>query len=359
MITDYSKFRMVNRLNYFAFDWDDNILHMPTKIQMDKIVEGKWIPIEITPAEFAKYRNDSKYRIRNNNPIESFIEFKDIGPRGEQAFIKDVIYAVDNGHKGTSWDDYIRCLTEASLFAIITARGHEYDTIKQGPKYIIDNCLTKEQQDIMYQNCLEYASIFEKGKEFHRKKGKFSDNELIKLYLESCRYYGVGAPYSESFKNDFGVAENTPIEECKQIALGRFIEICNTYGKNANLGVSIGFSDDDKKNVESIKKYFEEKSNTHINLRFSVFDTSTKDVNRTKFIKGIKEDMGSDLGNRQANLLRFDSFNSQANTLTNSTNDFTGFNNAQKVKIASKLYKNILLKKSRKAKNKVKKKRDE
>ena len=181
----------------------------------------------------------------------------------------------------------------------------------------------------------------------------------IRLYIpfvQLAKKFGI---LISSFKNDFGVAENTPIEECKQIALGRFIEICNTYGKNANLGVSIGFSDDDKKNVESIKKYFEEKSNTHINLRFSVFDTSTKDVNRTKFIKGIKEDMGSDLGNRQANLLRFDSFNSQANTLTNSTNDFTGFNNAQKVKIASKLYKNILLKKSRKAKNKVKKKRDE
>lgn len=355
MIRDYSKFRISRKLKYYAFDWDDNILHMPTKIQMDKITEGNWLPIEVTPSEFAKYRGNSEYRIRNNNPLEAFVEFKDIGPRGDKAFIEDSIYAIKNGHIGPSWDDYIHCLTEASLFAIITARGHEYPTLKEGVKYVIDNCMTKEQQDIMYQNCLEYASVFEKGKEYIRKKGKFSDNELIKLYLNCCKYYGVGVPYSNSFKNDFELKSDLPIEECKQMALGRFIDICNEYGINANLGVSIGFSDDDKKNVESIKKYFEEKSNKHINLRFSVFDTSSKEINRTKFAKGIKEDMGPDLGNRQSNLLRFDSFNSQARTLTNSSNDFTGYDTNQKVKIASNLYKKTLTKKVKKTKKKLKK----
>lgn len=355
MIRDYSKFRITRKLKYYAFDWDDNILHMPTKIKMDKITEGIWNPLTVTPSEFAKYRGNPEYRIRNNNPLEAFIEFKDIGPRGNKAFVEDCMYAINNGDMAASWDDYILCLTEGSLFAIITARGHEYETIKNGVKYVINNCLTKEQQDMMYQNCLEYASVFEKGKVYTRKTGVFTDNELINTYLDCCKYYGVGVPYSNSFKEDFKVSVDIPIEECKQMALGRFIDICNEYGRNSNLGVSIGFSDDDKKNVESIKKYFEGKSNEHINLRFNVYDTSNKIVNRTKYTQGIKEDMGPDLGNRQANLLRFDSFNSQARTLTNSTNDFTGYNNAQKVKVASNLYKKTLNNKKRKA---VKKKKE-
>jgi hypothetical protein len=329
---------------------------MPTRIEMDKLSESKWNPISVTPSEFAKYRSDSSYRIRDNDPLKAFIEFKDFGPRGASAFVEDCIYAIKNKNQGPSWEQFIKCLTEASLFSIITARGHEYDTIKNGVKYVIDNCLTSEQKDLMYANCLVYSSLFETNKNYTRNNGKFTDNELIKVYLDCCKYYGVGAPYSESFAKEFKLKKDVPIEECKKIVLGRFIDICNEYGSNASLGVSIGFSDDDKKNVEAIKKYFEEKSNEHINLKFNVFDTSSSKINRTKYIKGIKEDMGSNLANNQANLLRFDSFNSQSRTLQNSTNDFTGYNNQQMTKVATNLYKKNFKKKLRKAKNKKDKK---
>jgi hypothetical protein len=35
-------------LLYYAFDWDDNILVMPTKIHMEKRVGDRWIPTTVS-----------------------------------------------------------------------------------------------------------------------------------------------------------------------------------------------------------------------------------------------------------------------------------------------------------------------
>ena len=84
-------------LHYYALDWDDNILHMPTKILMDKKVGEEWAPTEVSTAQFAEVRNDQEnYRIRNNNPIEAFSEFRDTGIRGDNAFLEDVLFFNSN-----------------------------------------------------------------------------------------------------------------------------------------------------------------------------------------------------------------------------------------------------------------------
>ena len=78
-------------LHYWAFDWDDNILHMPTTILMEQKVSDKWLPVEVSTAEFAKVRNDKEnYRLRNDDPTLAFSQFKDTGPRGKSAFLEDV-----------------------------------------------------------------------------------------------------------------------------------------------------------------------------------------------------------------------------------------------------------------------------
>ena len=360
-LSRYDRFFKLNKLSYFAFDWDDNILHMPTKIQMDRLSEGIWRPVAVSPSEFAIVRTDSEYRIRDNDPMKAFIEFKDFGPRGDNSFVEDTKYAIDNQKYGPSWNTFIKCLIEGSIFAIITARGHEYDTLRKGVEYIINNCLSENEQNKMYNNCLEFASIFESNRKFERIEKIFTKNELIDTYLNCCKYYGVGLPFSKSFAEEFNIDPSKPekLEESKQIALGKFIDICNEYGKFANLKVSIGFSDDDKRNVEHIKNYFEKKSSNHINLKLNVFDTSDRNNGvRTKYVNGaIVEYMGAELGNKEASLLRFDGFNSQSRTLQNSTNDFTGYNMQQQAKVANGLYKKDFKKKETKVVHRKKKKK--
>ena len=39
---------------YYIFDWDDNILHMPTKIRMEHLEDdGTWKPVEVSTSTFA------------------------------------------------------------------------------------------------------------------------------------------------------------------------------------------------------------------------------------------------------------------------------------------------------------------
>ena len=46
-------------LKYYIFDWDDNILHMPTKIRMEHLdpETGEWRPVEVSTSTFALVRS--------------------------------------------------------------------------------------------------------------------------------------------------------------------------------------------------------------------------------------------------------------------------------------------------------------
>jgi len=255
-------------LHYFAFDWDDNILHMPTKILMDKKVGEEWAPESVSTARFAEVRNDKEnWRLRNNNPTEAFSEFRDTGLRGENAFIEDVKTAMKENRLGPSWDAFIKCLSEGAIFAIITARGHEPYSLRTGVEYVIDQVLTKMPSlnpgfslaDEMFQQLKKYEYVFGLGmsNKDMQLKGIPSQNTLVMSYLDHCEFYGVS---SDSFAKEFGQASASNPEVAKEIALNFFIERCNEFGKNIGAkSVSVGFSDDDPKNVEHVRKFFKEK----------------------------------------------------------------------------------------------------
>jgi hypothetical protein len=247
-------------LHYWSFDWDDNILHMPTTILMDKKKGDDWEPVEVSTAEFAVVRNDKdNYRLRNNDPTIAFSQFRDSGPRGGRAFIEDVKKALSNGDLGPSWDKFMICLKEGAIFSIITARGHEPETMRNAVEYIIDNVLSEDEQYLLYNNCLKHVYIFGLETDFDRiPKGPTSKTKLINAYLDHCDFYGVS---SDSFRQEFGEGSAQNPEKAKEMALDRFIEKCNEYGKRVGAkSVSVGFSDDDPKNVDHVRTMFKEKS---------------------------------------------------------------------------------------------------
>ena len=43
----------------YSFDWDDNILNMPTHIHLEKMVGDEWIPVDVSTSEFAEMRQRS------------------------------------------------------------------------------------------------------------------------------------------------------------------------------------------------------------------------------------------------------------------------------------------------------------
>lgn len=240
-------------LLYYAFDWDDNILFMPTEIQMEKLVSDEWIPTKVSTAEFSEVRNDiDHWRIDYD---VAFIEFRDQGERGENAFIEDVKSAISQNKLGPAWNDFVECLSNGSIFAIITARGHESQPMRKGVEWIIDNVLSEENIYRMYNHLLRYSYIFGETNVEHERilRGQPSQNELVKSYLDSCEFVGVSSPSR-------GGSPDNP-EKAKEESLLDFISKVNDYAKRVGISAKVGFSDDDLKNVKHIEDLIDSLNN--------------------------------------------------------------------------------------------------
>lgn len=268
----------INYLLYYAFDWDDNILNMPTVIHLEKKEGDSWIPVDVSTAEFAIVRNDKEnYRMLNNSPDAAFSDFRDTGPSGDGIFVNDVKKAISNGKFGPAWSDFVECLSNGALFAIITARGHEGPTMRKGVEWIIDNVLTDENLYNMYNHLIKFSYLFGTlGEDFPRiLKGRPSENGLVMSYLDSCHFVGVSAPSR-------GGSPDNP-EKAKEDALMEFIhDVDEDVVKleqltNQRWVATIGFSDDDVKNAKHIEDLID-------NLNHETFQKVAKIV-----VKGTKD----------------------------------------------------------------------
>lgn len=238
-------------LKYYAFDWDDNIVHMPTEIML-KNDEGD--EVGMSTEDFAKYRSmvgkeNFDYK---GNTIVGFSDdpFRFFRTEGDKQFIIDAM----NAKVGPAFDDFREAINNGSIFAIITARGHNPETIKQGVyNYIVSNFNGIDKEELI-KNLKKYRSFV--GEE------EMDDDQLIKTYLELNRYHPV------SFGDVKGA---TNPEEAKIEAMESFVNYIKAMAgllqKKAYLkkdisnkfNPKIGFSDDDPKNVEVMKRHFENK----------------------------------------------------------------------------------------------------
>ena len=263
-------------LKYYMFDWDDNILHMPTSIYLEKNTGDEWVPHTVTTAEFAIIRNDTDtYRAPGGDWDKAFVEFHDQGDRGENAFLDDTRRAIDRVMKGEdspapSFEKFRLALSEGRLFAIITARAHGAAAIRRGVEYFIETVLTPEEKSSMLKQLHKYSLHFDGA------DAAASDEEVLDEYLSINRYQGVTSP---RFQEEMGIeikGAESP-EFAKQLAIQEFVShvLSLVDGKAGNLPVSVGFSDDDAHNVQSIERYLrEEISERHPDVKFVIYDTS-------------------------------------------------------------------------------------
>lgn len=247
-------------LKYYAFDWDDNIVTMPTRIM---VKDDNNEVIGMTTEDFAHYRNklgkeEFEY---NGHKIVGYDEdpFRNFRTEGDKAFLVDAMLA----KTGPAWSDFVECVNNGSIFSIITARGHNPKTIKEG----VYNYIISEFNGISKSELLKNLRKF---RNFTDEKD-LNDSQLIKSYLDLCRYYPVS----------FGTGAEANPEEEKVKALDEFVgyvrELSTKLHKKAflknkvsnNFVPTIGFSDDDLKNVETIKKHFEDKPDNIVQTYFT------------------------------------------------------------------------------------------
>ena len=233
---------------YYAFDWDDNIVTMPTKIIL-KDDQGR--EVGMSTEDFADYRTEIgkepfEYHDRT---IVGFADepFRYFGVKGNKQFIVDAMLA----KPGPAWADFVESINNGSIFSIVTARGHNPNVLKEGVyNYIVSNT-NGINSDELIKNLEKYRDLADKE--------EISKSEMIREYLDMCRFYPV----------TFGEGSATNPEEGKIKALKEFVkyvkDISNRIQKKAFLKnkinnyfvPKIGFSEDDLKNVEVVKKHFE------------------------------------------------------------------------------------------------------
>jgi len=249
----------------YSFDWDDNILNMPTHIHLEKKVGGEYVPVDVSTSEFAEMRHlvGTEYRLLNDNPLEAFADFRDY-----DAFMRDTQKAVRQGEFGPSFDKFKEALMYGNDFSIITARGQSPKALRDGTRLLIDLTFSDDEKRTMEDN-LRGTSIDQ--------------------YLSLQDYHPVS---SDEFKEKFGAeggAENPEI--AKTIALRDFVSRVVRAAKKLELnpeykGLSVGFSDDDLGNVKKAEEYISnELKKTYPSVRFLVYDTSDpKDTKKKRIV---------------------------------------------------------------------------
>jgi hypothetical protein len=228
-------------LKYYAFDWDDNIVYMPTNIMVLNDVNKE---IGMSTEDFAKYRHmigldDFNYK---DNRIVGYAEdpFRHFGVNGDKRFIIDSVLA----QPGPSWSDFVECINGGSIFSIITARGHKPSTIKEAVyNYIISNTNGINNQDLV-KNLKKYREFMDEE--------NMKNIELINSYLDLCQFYPV----------TYGKGSAANPEEEKVKALKKFVnyvtDLSHELNKKAYIKNDVknfflpfvGFSDDDLKNIK-------------------------------------------------------------------------------------------------------------
>ena len=272
---------------YYIFDWDDNILHMPTKIHLEeKGDDGRWHPVEVSTSVFAIVRTDSRYRLPPGGHEEAFKEFSDVVDvkSGDVSFIRDTkaaLQRIKEGEKpGPSFETLRKTLREGRIFAIVTARGHASETLREAVKLFIDEVLTDDERTSMMRSLRGYRWWLDKRTEFG------SDEEELDYYLSMCRYHAVTNPmFFRQMESDcdFGgkYAEASSAERpelAKEFAIRDFVEhVFHVLKRTGGLGrpVSVGFSDDDARNVKAVSDYIrDELVRRFRGFKFVVYDTS-------------------------------------------------------------------------------------
>ena len=239
----------------YSFDWDDNILKMPTRIHLEYKVGGlHWVPVSVSTEQFRSIRHKlgDEFRYINNDILEAFKDFREY-----DSYIRDVKYAIDSRSYGPSFNDFKEALINGDDFSIITARSNSPQSLIDGIKVLIDKNFSYGEKEKMMNN-LKDTSIDD--------------------YLKIQDYHPVS---SKEFLNSFGLdISSTNPEKGKEIAFRNFvervIEQIEEIKDNPDFeGISVGYSDDDLSNIEIIENLIrKELSVKYPEIHFNVYDTS-------------------------------------------------------------------------------------
>jgi hypothetical protein len=241
---------------YYAFDWDDNLLFMPTSIIL---LSDKDDEVPMSTEDFAEHRQQIGKEPFNykGTAIVDFAPnpFRNFRSEGDKRFVLDSMLA----QPGPSWNDFVECINGGSIFAIITARGHNPKTLREAVYNLIMSNHLGINSKTLSTNLKRYRNLGSDVNVEGKPITTLTKNELNE-YLNLCRFEPV----------TFGDGDASNPEEGKIKAMRNFIGYCKEMAQeigekaffkndivNNEIEPIIGFSDDDERNIEKMKVFLE------------------------------------------------------------------------------------------------------
>ena len=236
-------------MKYYAFDWDDNLMYMPTQIYL---LDDDGDEVGMGTEDFAEHRVDigKKPFEYNDSTIVNFAPdpFRDFRTNGDKKFLEDVMTA--RLAEDAAWPDFVEAINNGSLFSIITARGHRPSTLMLGVKKLIESDKGGINSDMLYDSLVRMRKNA-------GEKPEDKETEIMK-YLLLCRFYPVS----------YGAGSAQNPEEAKIEAMNKFKNYVRSQAEKLNMRVAkkieneignkfvpiIGFSDDDPRNIKAMSK---------------------------------------------------------------------------------------------------------
>lgn len=262
---------LTSKLKYYWFDWDDNLKFMPTNIYL--LVNGE--EVWVSTKDFAELRHEIgkwKYEL-----LPDWNSFRDFTELGDEQFRVDSL----NADFWPSWIEFEKCINNARIFSIITARGHSSNSIL----WTVEEMILKWHWGL---NVSDVASNMFSYMELAKQKDSsvemiYDEKALVEKYLSLARIYPVSniREMSELWINASVVSP----EKAKQTALKHFADhvldkvdkiVTDLYERPV---IKIWFSDDDVANIEWMRSFIE---NGWIGDQIVpyLYDTSWKSLNR-------------------------------------------------------------------------------
>jgi hypothetical protein len=241
---------------YYAFDWDDNIMFMPTSII---VLSENDEEVPMSTEDFAEHRHQigkEPFSYKGTTVVDFAPDpFRNFGVKGDKRFVLDAMVA----SVGPSWNDFVECINGGSIFSIITARGHNPNTLKEGVYNLIMANKNGLNSRTLAENLYRYRNI---GNEVTgENKSKALTPKELREYLDLCKFYPVS----------FGEGSATNPEEGKIKAMREFISYCKDMAQeigekaffkndveNNEILPIIGFSDDDPRNIDKMKEFLDD-----------------------------------------------------------------------------------------------------
>ncbi len=240
-------------MKYYMFDWDDNLMFMPTKIYL-MTEDGEEIGMGTEP--FAHYRNNIDPNTgKAKKPFEFdgeiIVGMADDAFRDFKSGLSEFVRDMKEAEIGPAWEDLVEAVNSASYLAVITARGHEPSVLKNALKFLIMNNVEGLSLESFYDSVKRFKKLL-------RLKIDSPEKEL-ENYLDECYFYPVGYFYPEGgIKPEEVKAE--AINEFKssiEQLIGYINDRLSLLGIEVILKPEFGFSDDDLKNIEFSTKQIE------------------------------------------------------------------------------------------------------